>query len=73
MSAITKDMHISDVISEYPETWTIFAKRGMGCCGCMGAIDESIENGARMHGIDVDNLLAELNQAARSNMLQDCV
>ncbi len=67
MSAITKNMCISSVISEYPETWSVFSKHGMGCSGCMGALDESIETGARMHGIDVESLLAELNQVASSD------
>jgi hybrid cluster-associated redox disulfide protein len=34
----------------------------MGCIGCMGAATETIENGAKMHDIDVEALLKELNE-----------
>ena len=39
----------------------VFAAHGMGCVGCMGVGMESIENGAKMHGLDPGALLAELN------------
>jgi len=61
MGAITGDMIISVVAQEYPETSAVFAAHGMGCLHCMAAIDETIEIGARMHGIDVTVLLQELN------------
>jgi len=35
----------------------------MGCIGCMGATTETIENGAKMHDIDVDALIKELNES----------
>lgn len=59
---ITKDMSIMEALQLYPETREVFTKHGMGCLGCMGAAEESIEAGAQMHGINLESLLKELNE-----------
>ena len=55
-----KNMSIMDALQIHPKARDIFKKHGMACLSCMGAIQESIEAGARMHGIDLDLLLTEL-------------
>ena len=45
-----------------PRARDVFASHGMGCVGCMGASMESIEEGARMHGVDPEVVLSELNR-----------
>lgn len=60
---ITKDLSIMEVLQAYPEVRPIFVRHGMGCLECMGAIAETIETGARMHGINLEELLADLNKA----------
>lgn len=60
---ITKDLSILEVLQAYPEVRPIFIRHGMGCLECMGAMAETIETGARMHGIDLEKLLADLNKA----------
>lgn len=55
-----KDMSIMEALQAHPQAREVFKKHGMACLGCMGAMQESIEAGARMHGIDIDALLAEL-------------
>jgi hybrid cluster-associated redox disulfide protein len=35
----------------------------MGCIGCLASSTETLENGAKMHNINVDTLLVELNAA----------
>jgi hybrid cluster-associated redox disulfide protein len=57
---IDKNTPIIEVLRAYPEARNIFVKHGMGCIGCMGAVSESIENGAKMHDIDINSLLKEL-------------
>lgn len=47
-----------------PRARDVFAAHGMGCVGCMGVSMESIEDGAKMHGIDPEVVLAELNGLA---------
>jgi len=60
---ITKDMSIGEVIGKHPEVVEIFLKNGLGCVGCGMAQMESVEEGAKAHGIDVKKLVEELNKA----------
>ena len=60
---ITKDMSITDVVSAYPKVSVVFMRFGMHCYGCAAAQFESIEQGAKAHGIDVDLLMTALNEA----------
>lgn len=57
----TKDMTFQQVMQSNRETIKVLQKFNLGCVGCMGAQNESLEQGAMAHGIDVDELLAELN------------
>ena len=61
--AITKDMSILDVVQKYPDTVDVFVNAGMGCLGCAAAHFENIEQGAMAHGINADELVADLNKA----------
>ena len=58
---INKSTPIIEALRSHQEARDIFAKYGMGCIGCMGSLPETIENCAKMHDIDVEALLAELN------------
>jgi hybrid cluster-associated redox disulfide protein len=60
----TRDMSMMEALQADPRARDVFAAFGMGCIGCMGASMESIEEGARMHGIDPDAVLADLNKLA---------
>ncbi len=60
---IHKNMSIEDIVTKYPETILIFEKYGLGCVGCQAALFENIEQGAEVHGIDVDTLIKDLNNA----------
>lgn len=59
---ITKDTPILEVLQSHPQARKIFALYGMSCIGCMGSARETIASGAKMHNIDVNALLRELNQ-----------
>ena len=61
--AITKDMSILEGVQKYPDTVDVFVNSGMGCLGCAAAHFENIEQGATAHGIDVDALIKNLNEA----------
>ncbi len=61
--AITKNMTIGEVVEKHPEVVEVFNKYGMGCLGCPATAFENIEQGAIMHGIDVEQLIADLNKA----------
>ncbi len=58
---VTKDTPLIEALRSHPLVRDIFTKYGMGCIGCMGSATETIANGAKMHDIDVEALLKELN------------
>lgn len=62
---ITKEMGIVEIVSKYPQTVPVFQSHGMGCLGCSAARFENIEQGAVAHGIDIDNLIRDLNIAVK--------
>ena len=62
MSKITKDMGIMDIVTQHPETLEVFARYGMGCIGCAAARFENLEAGAKVHGVDPEQMVAEINE-----------
>ncbi len=62
---INRKMSIEEVVKKYPETIATFERHGLGCVGCQAALFESIEQGAEVHGIDVDALIADLNKEVK--------
>ncbi len=59
---INRKMSIEEVVKKHPETRATFERHGLGCVGCQAALFESIEQGAEVHGIDVEALIADLNR-----------
>ena len=67
MTAITKDMTIGEVIAKHPETAQVMLSYGLHCVGCHVAASETLEQGARAHGMDdkaVDKMIKEMNDMA---------
>ncbi|MBQ9245794.1 DUF1858 domain-containing protein [bacterium] len=62
MGKITKEMGLIDIIQTYPETIEVFQKYGFGCIGCAAARFENLEAGAKVHGIDPDKMVEEMNE-----------
>ncbi|MCZ7661963.1 MAG: DUF1858 domain-containing protein [Thermoleophilia bacterium] len=62
MNTFTKDMPILEALQADPRAREIFSRHGLACIGCMGAMMESIEDGARMHGLDPEAILRDLNR-----------
>jgi hybrid cluster-associated redox disulfide protein len=71
---ITKDMTIEDVVTQYPESMMVFMKHGLHCVGCHVSAFESVEDGAKAHGINVDALVDDLNKVilSRKKTLNSC-
>ena len=67
MSKVTKDMGIMDIVTAHPESLEIFAKFGMGCMGCAADRFENLEAGAKVHGIDHDEMVAAINEIIEKN------
>ena len=60
---IKKEMTFKEALDMGPEVVAVFVEYNMGCVGCAAAKFESIEQGAKAHGIDLDELLRDLNAA----------
>ena len=58
---ISKEMTIMDILRRYPETLPVFERHGLDCYDCQIADFEQLEHGATVHKVDLDVLLAELN------------
>jgi hybrid cluster-associated redox disulfide protein len=59
---INRKMSIEEIVRKYPETVATFERFGLGCLGCQAALFENIEQGAEVHGIDVEALVRDLNK-----------
>jgi hybrid cluster-associated redox disulfide protein len=58
---IDKEMKIEEVLRRYPRTVPVFERFGIDCAQCQLSEYENLEHGAKVHGIDLDALLKELN------------
>ncbi len=70
MSKIKKDMLIIDVLEMDENLIPIFYAHGLHCIGCMLAHGETLEQACMVHGIDIDLLLTDLNDAYELDMQQ---
>ena len=61
MAKVTKDMGIMEIIQANPNAIEVFQKYGLGCIGCAAARFENLEAGAKVHGIDVDAMVNDIN------------
>jgi len=59
---ITKNMTFADLLECSPKAAEKLADKGMLCCGCPMAIQETIEQGCLAHGEDPDKIVEELNK-----------
>ncbi|MEM4152544.1 MAG: DUF1858 domain-containing protein [Candidatus Pacearchaeota archaeon] len=62
---ITKEMTFSQLLKEYPEASKMLLEEGMMCVGCPMSMQETIEQGCKAHGINVNKLLKKLNKKAK--------
>jgi hybrid cluster-associated redox disulfide protein len=59
---ISKDMTFAELIIQDRAAAEKLADKGLFCGGCPMAQFETLEDGARAHGLDIDDLLKELNK-----------
>jgi iron-sulfur cluster repair protein YtfE (RIC family) len=58
---------IGEVLKEFPETMAVFKKYlGETCCSHPSAYLETIEFGSITHGLDLDQILRDLNECIAS-------
>jgi len=64
---VNKDMLIADIVEKYPQVAIILTGYGLHCVGCGAAGFETIESGAKGHGMDdemVDMMIRDANAVA---------
>jgi hybrid cluster-associated redox disulfide protein len=62
--SVTKDMFLIDVITKYPEVAPLLTTYGLHCLGCYFSETDTIETGAKMHGMDeeiIDMMIKDVN------------
>ena len=60
---ISKTMTFGELLSEYPQAGRVLAEKGLHCIGCHIAVSESVEDGARVHGLsdaEIDAMIEEI-------------
>ena len=63
MEGITKEMTIGEILRKKPDVAPILMEAGMHCLGCPSAQGESLEEAAMVHGIDVEVLMKNIQEA----------
>lgn len=64
---ITKDQTIDQVLEKNPRAAEVFFSHGMACLGCAVARGETLAEAAEVHGIDVEELVKELNEVVQES------
>ncbi len=62
MAEITKDMTIGEILRVNPNVAPILMEMGMHCLGCPSAQGESLAEAAMVHGMDIEALMAKINE-----------
>ena len=57
-----KDTRIGEILEQAPEKADILLEIGMHCLGCPASQAETLEEACSVHGIDVEELVKELNK-----------
>lgn len=66
-SKITKEMSIEEIINKIPNSAEIMFNYGLHCVGCHVAASESLEDGAKAHGLSdkqISDMVKEINKIA---------
>ena len=63
---ITKNTKLGEIVEKYPKAVEVMLKQGLHCVGCHMAAFETIEQGAKAHGMDdkeIKEMLEKMNKA----------
>lgn len=59
---ITKEHKIGEILQLNPNAAEVLMRFGMGCLGCPSAQVETLEQACEIHGLNLDEVLAALNE-----------
>lgn len=57
---IKKEMTIGEILKIKPTVAPVLLQMGMHCLGCPASQGESLEEAAMVHGMDIDELMAQI-------------
>lgn len=61
-SEVRKSMSFAEIMKKSPKAIEILLGRGLHCIGCPMAMQETLEQGALMHGLNPDEIVKEINE-----------
>ena len=64
---IEKNTIIGDVLDIAPQAAPLFFAIGMHCLGCPSSRGETVAEACAVHGVDVEKLLAVVNEVANKS------
>lgn len=67
---VKKDTNIAQLINKYPDTAEVLLDYGLHCVGCIASSFDTIEVGAKMHGMsedEIDKLVERINEVIKYN------
>jgi len=70
MARISKELALGEVVRRFPEAVPVMLDYGLHCIGCHVAAFETIEQGAKAHGMsdaDLEKMLSEMNKAVEKD------
>jgi hybrid cluster-associated redox disulfide protein len=62
---VSRESNLGEVVFNYPETAEILLDYGLHCVGCGAMHYDTIETGARIHGLsdtEIDGLVLRINE-----------
>jgi hybrid cluster-associated redox disulfide protein len=65
---ISKETPLGELVRDFPQAVPIMLEKGMHCIGCHVAAFETIEQGAKAHGMsekEIEKLVSEMNKAVK--------
>ena len=65
---VTRDVNIAELIFKYPELVELFGAFGLHCATCFASAFDTIEEGARLHGMsdeEIDEMIEEANKVIK--------
>lgn len=61
---VTKDTNLGELVKSYPQAGPLLLEYGLHCVGCFANTYDSIEMGARVHGMtdeEVEEMIGRVN------------
>ncbi len=59
---VSKNATINEILNAHPEAMRFFKEKQMACGSCLAVKFDTLENGALMHGMEVNTLIRQLEQ-----------